>query len=126
MGVVLAEIAFWEPIDVLNGPAQQNVVHVRRDSQSQRRLGKRKATDTTRYDVWSQQIISTCERELAGEVGGHYKSAVMFCLNGIKEWHAEQATAHPHATKVELDREVGLEKAFFWNVVSQFDYMTEA
>ena len=33
---------------------------------------------------------------------------------------------HAKSTKEEFDHEVRLEKAFFWNVVSQFDFLTEA
>ena len=114
LGIVLAEIAFWEPIDALNGSGERNVFA---DWEEDKGSGE--------LEAFSQRVVSTCKTELAGEVGRHYESAVVWCLEGIKAWHAEQADARQDATKEELDREVGLEKAFFWNVLNQFDYLID-
>lgn len=108
LGIVLAEIAFWEPIDVLGG-----------DDFVKTLSEVNQASAAPQLQRFSEVVISTCKTELAGEVGGRYKSAVVWALEGVKNWHAQQAAARYDASKEELDKEIGLEKAFFWNVLSQ-------
>ncbi|KAI4158217.1 MAG: hypothetical protein LQ342_007664 [Letrouitia transgressa] len=115
MGIVLAEIAFWEPIDAINGGNWKDIFTEGREDLNKVEL-----------ETWNKMVVSICKTELAGEVGGHYKLAVMWCLEGITAWHAQQAAARRNAIEEDFDHEVGLEKAFFWNVLNQFDFMTEA
>jgi hypothetical protein len=108
LGIVLAEIAFWEPIDVLGGEGYQAMFsHVDQSS------------DAPELQQFSEVVISTCKTELAGEVGRRYQSAVVWALEGVKSWHAQQAAARYEASEDELNKEIGLEKALFWNVLDQ-------
>jgi hypothetical protein len=114
LGIVLAEIAFWEPIDVLNGEGQSELFP-----------NFDQSSHAVQLQNFSELVISTCKAELAGEVGGRYKSAVLWALEGVKSWQALQAIDHRGATKGELEKEIGLEKAFFWNVLNQLDFVPE-
>lgn len=114
LGIVLAEIAFWEPIDVLNGEGQSGLFS-----------NFDQSSHAIHLQNFSELVISTCKMELAGEVGGRYKSAVLWALEGVKSWFALQASAHRDATKEELEKEIGLEKAFFWNVLNKLDFVPD-
>ncbi len=115
LGIVLAEIAFWEPIDVLSGNRKKALFSDFDQS-----------SDAPELQRFSELVVSTCKDELAGEVGRKYKSAVVWALEGVKSWHAQQAAARTGATKGELDKEIGSGKAFFWNVRSQFNAPPES
>ncbi|KAK5449983.1 hypothetical protein LTS15_008556 [Exophiala xenobiotica] len=115
LGIVLAEIAFWEPIDVLSGNKKKPLFPYFDQS-----------SDAPELQRFSELVVSTCEKELAGEVGRKYKSAVVWALEGVKSWQAQQAAARTEATKEELGKEIGLERAFFWNVVSQLSAASES
>ncbi|PVH96281.1 hypothetical protein DM02DRAFT_674936 [Periconia macrospinosa] len=109
LGIVLAEIAFWEPIDVLKGNSDPNNLFTHFDQTS----------FSHELHDFSKLVLETCKKELAGEVGGRYQAAVLWMLEGVKSWHAQQVINRPTASAEDLDREVGLEKAFFWNVVNR-------
>ena len=115
LGIVLAEIAFWEPIDVLSGNRKKALFSDFDQS-----------SDAPELQRFSELVVSTCKKELAGEVGRKYKSAVVWALEGVKSWQAQQAATRTEATKEELDKEIGFEKAFFWNVVSLFNAPPES
>lgn len=106
LGIVLAEITLWEPIDIVGGEDHQSMFsRVNQDSSA------------PELKQFSEIVVSTCKTEFAGEVGGRYQSAVVWTLERVKTWHAQQAAARYDASESELHKDIGLEKAFFWNVL---------
>ena len=81
---------------------------------------------------WYSTIEKVVKEELAAEMGCLYRNVVLFCLKGVggtdEEWMAgkrrspynNQGEDEDHIEDVGYE-EVGLEKAFYWNVVKPFD-----
>ena len=97
-GVLLFELAFWEPIQIFN------------------------LKEFKRHDIinLSSQLLSITTKELAAEMGDRYKEVVLNCLTGLGQKKPEEEWTEPYDGKTQKgDREIGLESMFFWNVVME-------
>ncbi|KAF2136427.1 uncharacterized protein K452DRAFT_292407 [Aplosporella prunicola CBS 121167] len=103
LGIVLAEIAFWEPISALRDPSEDALKLVHDSLMS-----------------WRHRIYATAERELGADVGTAYRDAVLWCLRGLEVTQINDLISN-RVSKEDFDREIGIEKAFFWNVVQRLD-----
>ncbi|TVY91032.1 hypothetical protein LAWI1_G006474 [Lachnellula willkommii] len=109
IGVVLMEIAFWEPIIAL-APEEQ------RENVSQ--LAVISSGSSARW--WWEAILKTAKKELAPEMGDAYRDAVLFCLNASGEgfdekqgfWEEERNSRDLYYVETGFE-EVGIEKDFF-------------
>ncbi|RMJ04695.1 hypothetical protein CDV36_014638 [Fusarium kuroshium] len=91
-GVVLVEIAFWEPIFALVS------------SQKREKMKALEVCEEGDNIGWPLNIRATAEKELASEMGVSYRNAVLNCLQGLD------------------NVEDGVEKQFFWQVVNKLKY----
>jgi hypothetical protein len=92
LGVVLFEVAMWEPVEcyLQNGTSVVEAL---------------------------KQVGEIVEKELASEVGEIYRDAVLACLEGLREKAGGQTT-HDGSDNV-FDPEVGLEVDLYWKVVQE-------
>ncbi|KAK4042838.1 prion-inhibition and propagation-domain-containing protein [Parachaetomium inaequale] len=104
MGVMLFEIAFWEPVGVFHEKGQS---------------------------VWdtARKVLDTAATELPSEVGELYADAVLRCLRGLRQGEVAMVTAaEPEGGKEAYDGayhgedpEFGLEVDFLWKVLREIE-----
>lgn len=118
LGVVLMEIAFWEPIMAL-APEDERIKMSKFEDIGSGSSSKK----------WWEAISKTASKELAPEMGNAYKDAVMFCLNASGDkWDqqkyfredTERNPRDPYFVETEFE-EVGIEKDFFWSVLKPLE-----
>ena len=105
LGVVLLEVAFWEPIIVLGSEKDREEMHNFGPSDSGRR-----ARD------WRKAFLDITQQEMAAEVGVTYRDVVIRCLEGVIRSARNGAQRGRHEEDNDFE-EPGLEKEFFWKVV---------
>ncbi|KIW94566.1 uncharacterized protein Z519_04542 [Cladophialophora bantiana CBS 173.52] len=104
LGVVLLEIAFWEPIFVLGSEEDREQMKDFGPSDSGRRSRD-----------WRNRYIEVTKREMAAEMGSTYRDVVLKCLQGLAMGLDEDFGQWSDI--VTGFEEPGLEKDFFWEVV---------
>lgn len=126
LGIILIEIAFWEPI--LSLAAEQD----------RKRMEKwEKVSSSGLTSEWWERILKTVEVEIAPEMGEVYRDAVLFCLKGPAGsietdddriaaaerlidplMRGDQEGAYYEDIGFE---EVGIEREFYWKVLKALD-----
>ncbi|KAJ5819505.1 hypothetical protein N7474_005096 [Penicillium riverlandense] len=109
-GVILMEIAFWEPILVFAAPDDR------------KKMGSFEQYGRINHSQLSPTLIKATENEIGSEMGARYRSVVLTCLKGLD------------STK-KLDNEMdledmnglepGIEKEFFWRIVEELRRHTD-
>ncbi len=89
-GVLLFEIAFWEPIQIFEGGGSPRKI--------------------------SDKIEEIAKNELGSEMGNRYKQVVMECMYGLGKIKAQDGTPSLNSDE---DPEIGLESEFFWRVLRE-------
>jgi hypothetical protein len=125
LGIILMEIAFWEPIIALADEDEREEMEQYKEVSSRWRAKE-----------WWKVISKTAKDELAPEMGNAYRDATLFCLEGgqIAKEAARQfdeRAAEWRKTRDENDREkyfvdqdfeeVGIEKEFYWKVLKRLE-----
>ncbi|PMD31611.1 hypothetical protein L207DRAFT_519377 [Hyaloscypha variabilis F] len=119
LGIILMEIAFWEPIVSLTSEEERQKMDRNEDISS----GERK-------NDWWRAISRTAREELAPEMGVAYRNAVLFCLQGLdngpkKDFETlreEERRSRSDGYFVDEDfQEVGIEKEFYWRVLKPLE-----
>ncbi len=122
LGVILMEIAFWEPIIALASEEDRKKMERFEDVES----------GECAMDWW-KAISKTSMKEIAPEMGIAYRDAVLFCLEGsgaadAKEFHQMVKKAHREDGNAEDNyfddsnfEEVGIEKEFYWRVLKALE-----
>jgi len=120
LGIVLMEIAFWEPILALTSEEQRIKMSKFETIGSG---GSAKG--------WWKAILKTAEKELAPEMGNSYKDAVLFCLNASGNGPDPKGFVDDDTDGDENPRdpyfwdkgfeEVGIEKDFYWRVLKPLE-----
>lgn len=67
------EIAFWEPIIALDPEEQRE------------KMSQLEVINSASSATWWEAILKTAKKELAPEMGGAYRDAVLLCLNASGE-----------------------------------------
>jgi hypothetical protein len=104
LGVVLMEIAFWEPIIAFTS------------------LDDRKKIESFLVRVndygteWTAAMHAAAEEELGPEMGTPYRDAVLSCLNDLRRWDRDDAGIEVSDLK-NMDLEI--EREFYWRVVDK-------
>ena len=128
LGIVLIEIAFWEPILSLASDNDRDKMQKWEDVQSSSLAGS-----------WWEAIERTARKELASEMGEAYRDAVMFCIEGSGKRDEETFEDRKkkylkRIQKKTVDRpkpngwykdddfeEVGIEREFYWRVLKALE-----
>ena len=71
-GVVLLEIAFWEPIFLLGF-----------DEDRERMMDFGNSDSGRRAREWRERYIEVTQQEMAAEIGSTYRDVVLKCLQGL-------------------------------------------
>jgi hypothetical protein len=104
LGVVLMEVAFWEPIIAFAS------LHNRKEIES----------FVVRIDdygtEWRKAMHAAAEKELGPEMGTFYWDAVLFCLNDPRRWNRDEAGIEVDDLK---NMDLGIEREFYWRVVDK-------
>ncbi|PYI24004.1 hypothetical protein BO99DRAFT_408637 [Aspergillus violaceofuscus CBS 115571] len=95
LGVILMEIALWEPIVALAHPVYREVMQ---SSQQYAGINHRR---------WSNMLIEVADRKIGARMGARYRAAAMACLCGV------------HSADLGESLEAGVERPFFWKVVRE-------
>ncbi|KAL1647168.1 hypothetical protein SLS58_002939 [Diplodia intermedia] len=103
LGIILIEIAFWEPISAWHNAADGSV--------------QPSVQSLTR---WSDKVYTTVRQELGAEVGTAYRDAVLWCLRGPEQARLKESVSVAMELNTE-EREIGIEKDFFWQVLRRLD-----
>ena len=106
LGVVLLEIAFWEPIIVLGSEQDREEMHNFGPSDSGRRAKE-----------WRQAYLDITKQEMAAEVGSTYRDVVVKCLQDLIASAQHEEEHWGRREQYSSFEEPGLEKEFFWQVV---------
>ncbi|KAJ0415340.1 prion-inhibition and propagation-domain-containing protein [Aspergillus carlsbadensis] len=110
-GVLLIEIAFWEPILVFADPSDRELMR------------SFKQYESVKQSEWVLKFTKAAHNEIGSEMGARYKCAVLTCLKGLDS-----------SNKVDDDNldlkdmnglEPGIEKEFFWRIVEELRRYTE-
>lgn len=119
LGIILIEIAFWEPIIALT------------DEDERRKMELRDVTipSGSRAKEWWDSILKTAQEELAPEMGVAYKDAVLFCLVGgqaaskvdASRQYDEESQGREDYFVDEDFEEIGIEKEFYWKVLKPIE-----
>jgi hypothetical protein len=106
LGVILFEIAFWEPVEVFRNGSEK-------------------------IPLTAEKILKVAKTELSAEVGEFYRDAVVKCLEGLrgdirKEWlqptDEELLEAQDYEGEYQgEDPEHGLEEDLLWKVVREIE-----
>lgn len=97
LGIVLTEIAFWEPIVAF--------------ASVESRIDIEKFEIIQKYSGWSPSSIKAAvEKEVGSEMGVAYRNAVLICLGGFTNANRENKAIEADDMK---DMEVGIEREFF-------------
>ena len=115
LGMILFEIAFWEPVDAFGKSAGRNRIKA----------------DITRA---KRDILKAARAELDAEVGPVYQQVVLSCLEGLREEKAPQQVQMPPYQRPQEgmgydydgvyrgeDPEYGLESEVLWRVVRELE-----
>lgn len=119
LGVILAEIAFWEPIMVLCDPEERE------------KMARFEAYSSPLRLSWSKTVIDVVKKELGSEMGTVYQNAVRFCLEGRKGFNEKQRVGYEEIDQKDQAKqdvgqlEPGIEKEFFWMVVEELGRISE-
>ncbi|PVH90009.1 hypothetical protein DL98DRAFT_647669 [Cadophora sp. DSE1049] len=119
LGIVLIEIAFWEPIIALT------------DEKERKKMELRDVTISSgsRAKEWWKSILKTAEEELAPEMGVAYQHAVLFCLMGgqaaskvdaSRQFDKERQSREKYFVDEDFE-EIGIEKEFYWKVLKPLE-----
>ena len=106
LGILLLEIAFWEPSQVFE------------------RKGMAAIRGLSNVSEVSSTIMSVAVEELPAEMGERYRDVVMGCLSGIRGRRPERGWKNGEwydGKNDKGDREAGLEVDFFWNVIRELE-----
>ncbi|RAH75684.1 uncharacterized protein BO66DRAFT_14119 [Aspergillus aculeatinus CBS 121060] len=95
LGVVLMEIALWEPIVALAHPVYREVMH---SSQQYAGINHRR---------WSNLVIEEADRKIGARMGARYRAAAMACLRGV------------HSTGLCESLEADAGRLLFWKVIRE-------
>lgn len=122
LGVILVELAFWEPIIVLADPKERE------------KMVKFEAyLDPLSLD-WSKAVIGVAQKELGSEMGTIYQKATLACLIGVQRpveqrtkpkegrRRSSESNSNPEEIRTKHDMgqlQPGIEKEFFWKVVEE-------
>jgi hypothetical protein len=120
LGVVLMEIAFWEPVLALTSEDERS------------RMSKFETIGSGgSAKSWWEAILKTAVKELAPEMGNVYKDAVLFCLNASGNGPNETRSIMENTDMNGNPRdpyfwdtgfeEVGIEKDFYWSVLKPLE-----
>lgn len=121
LGIVLMELAFWEPIMALASESERGKMAGFEKMESGERAGK-----------WWAVILKTAKGEIAAEMGGKYRDAVLFCLEGHEPltrkfedddrdyWLRKLENRQAYLEDTDFEQ-VGLEKEYFWKVVNPLE-----
>lgn len=125
LGIVLIEIAFWEPIISLASAKDREKMEKFEDVDSD-----------SRAKEWWKAISKTAKQELAAEMGAGYRDAVLYCLEGSGEADAKRFDEQSDQLLREHENsgnnrdayyedsnfeEVGIEKDFYWRVLKALE-----
>lgn len=122
LGVILIEIAFWEPIMALANEEERALME------------QREKPFETGYKAkgWWKAILRTAREELAAEMGVPYRDAVLFCLLGGEAASRVDTSRYFDRNETEEERregyyvdnnfeEIGIEKEFYWKVLKPLE-----
>jgi hypothetical protein len=119
LGIILIEIAFWEPIMALASEEQRMIMVTYGDVENEYSAEK-----------WWETILKTAKGEIAPEMGVAYRDAVLFCLQGDGfEWKRsddsegmdwQRRREDPYYVETDFE-EVGIEKEFYWRVLKALE-----
>ncbi|KAH7343046.1 prion-inhibition and propagation-domain-containing protein [Rhexocercosporidium sp. MPI-PUGE-AT-0058] len=123
LGIILIEIAFWEPIIALTDEEERK---------SMESMAKT-ISSGDRARVWWKSILTTAEDELAPEMGIAYQDAVLFCLLGGETASKVDSSRYSDKNETEVEsredyyyidrdfEEIGIEKEFYWKVLKPLE-----
>ncbi|OQE34327.1 hypothetical protein PENCOP_c022G01044 [Penicillium coprophilum] len=109
-GVILMEIAFWEPILVFAAPDDR------------KKMGSSEQYGTINYSQLSPALIKATENEIGSEMGARYRSVVLTCLKGLD---STKKLDHEMDLEDMNGLEPGIEKEFFWRIVEELRQHTD-
>ncbi|KAG4434207.1 hypothetical protein IFR05_010308 [Cadophora sp. M221] len=122
LGIILIEIAFWEPIIALTDEEERRMMELKDSTIS----------SGFRAEEWWQSILKTAEEEIAPEMGAAYQEAVLFCLLGgqvaskvdSSRYNDPKEFLEGQGEKYYVDEEfeeIGIEKEFYWKVLKPLE-----
>ena len=103
-GVVMIEIAFWEPALVFA------------DHKDRTKMESFQVYKSRPHQGWRETLVKATENEIGAEMGSSYRTAVLNCLNGLRSSNQEDKDLAPDDMN---SLEPGIEKEFFWEVVEE-------
>ncbi|KAL5329295.1 hypothetical protein ACEPPN_002806 [Leptodophora sp. 'Broadleaf-Isolate-01'] len=122
LGIILIEIAFWEPIIALTDEGERKMMEMK----------DKTISSGSRAEEWWKSILKTAEEEIAPEMGAAYQEAVLFCLLGgqaaskvnSSRYHDPKETKEERREEYYVDEdfeEIGIEKEFYWKVLKPLE-----
>ena len=102
-GVIMVEIAFWEPVLAFADPKSRNAM-------------KLFEPDIDIVRPSRSSLVKATEDEMGAEMGRRYRTAVLNCLKGLRSSNGHSVDLAPDDMNA---LEPGIEKEFFWHVVEE-------